>query len=410
MTDPSALPPVLEHRPPPAWRQAALLAVGLVFALRLGLGMLMGLAGMVAQSSLPSSLLANPSLFGQIPVPDTPLGQFWLGVWPRWDAVQHLNLAMRGYFDMGEGSTVFYPLYAGLARAAAYLTGGNFILAGLLVSTAGAALSFLFLVLLGQHIFGGRSGHWAAVALAAYPTSVFLVAPFTESLFLALTLGAFYAAYKRRWYLAAILAALASLTRGPGMALSVSFAILAWQQGTGRQPVRRASALLAVGVAVLAPLAGGAAFLAWRSYAGFAPILTVLHEYVGTSMIDPVTGLTLALRQWIQVRDGPTTLDMLSAAAFLGIAAMMLARKRWRRPELLGYLLVSLAVLLGRHTVGAASLKSLSRYVLVLFPAFLVVGDWLAQAGPRLRFWYVSFSASLLLILSVLYVFWFFLG
>ena len=68
--------------------------------------------------------------------------------------------------------------------------------------------------------------------------------------------------------------------------------------------------------------------------------------------------------------------------------------ERWRRPELLAYMLVSLAVLLGRHTQGAPSLKSLSRYVLVLFPAFLVAGDWLASASRRTRFWYVTGSSA----------------
>ncbi|MCJ7511955.1 MAG: glycosyltransferase family 39 protein [Anaerolineales bacterium] len=390
------------------WLHAALLAIGLVAALRLALGMLMGLAWTIGRGSLDPQWLAG--MYGHLRVPESPTGQFLLGVWPRWDAVQHLNLAMRGYFDMGEGSTVFYPLFAALTRGVSYLFGGNFILAGLAVATVATALAFVFLMALGQHLFGDQAGKWAAIALAVYPTAVFLIAPFTESLFLAFTLGAFLAAYRNRWIVAAVLAALASLTRGPGVAAAVSFAILGWLQWRERKTAQRSPSLLAVGIAVLAPIVGGAAFLAWRSYAGFPPMLAVLQEYVGTSVVDPATGLALALGQWIRVRDAPTTFDLLSAIAFLGVTGAMIARKRWRRPELLAYMLINLVVLLSRHTVGAASLKSLSRYVLVLFPAFLVVGDWLAAVQPRTRFWYLTASSCLLLLCSVLYVFWVFLG
>ena len=369
----------------------------------------MGIAWTLVRPHIPAIWLDSPSLYGQLRMDPSPLAQFWLSVWPRWDATQHLNLAMRGYADMGEGSTVFYPLYAGLTRVAALLT-GDFIVGGLLVSSLAAFLAFALLILVGNEVFGNNSGKWAAVALAVYPTSVFLIAPFTESLFLALTLGAFLAAYRMRWLAAAALAALASLARAPGVAAAAAFAMIAWQQWSSRQERGRSPSIPAVIIAIAAPLVAGGGFLAWRSLAGFAPITTVLRTYVGTTAVDPVTGVVSAVTQWVRVFDLPTTLDVLSVAAFLTVTALMIAVKRWRRPELLAYMIVNLAILLGRYTQGAASLKSLSRYVLVLFPAFLIVGDWLASRSRRARFWYVTLSTSLLLILSTLYVFWFFIG
>ncbi len=259
-------------------------------------------------------------------------------------------------------------------------------------------------------LFGGDSGKWAGIALAVYPTSVFLIAPFSESLFLALTVGAFLAAYRMRWLAAAGLATMASLARGPGVAAPAAFALIAWQQWSAHKPGGRSPSIPAVLLAIAAPLVAGGGFLAWRSLAGFAPITAVLRAYVGTNVVDPVTGVVLAIQQWVRVFDLPTTLDVLSAAAFLGVTASMIAVQRWRRPELLAYMIVNLSFLLGRSTEGAASLKSLSRYVLALFPAFLVVGDWLASKGRRIRFLYVTASSSMLLILSTLYVFWYFIG
>jgi hypothetical protein len=391
------------------WRAWFKLALTIVAALRLGLGVILAATWGAVQPSLPFNDLGGASIYGELTMPTSPLGQLLLGVWVRWDAVQHLNLALRGYSDMGPGSTVFFPLYALLTRATAFVT-GDIILAGLIVSTLAAVFALALIGLIGEHIFGTDAGRWATVALALYPTSVFLVAPYTESLFVALTLGALFLAYRGRWLTAAALAALAGLTRAPGPALAAAFAMVAWQQWAARPSRPATFSVPAALVAILAAGAGSVIFLTYRSLAGYPPILTVLKDYVGTSMVDPLTGLVLAFQQWILVRDLPTTLDIASAAIFIAVTALMLTSTRWRRPELIAYMLVSLGLLLGRHTVGAASLKSLSRYVLVLFPAFLVAGDWLAHRSSGIRFAYALVSGSLLVVLSSLYALWFFIG
>jgi len=402
-------PKAQAERPPLAWRRAAALGIGLTVGLRLSLGLVMGAAWVVVRQRISAEQVPDASIYGRLPMPGSLLGQAVLGVWPRWDGVQHLNLALRGYADMAEGSTVFFPLYALLTRAVAAVVGDT-IVAGLIVSTIAAAFAFTFLILIGEHLIGREAGKWAAVALAAYPMAVFLMAPFTESLYLALTLGAFLAAYRMRWFAAAGLGALASFTRGPGMAASVAFAVLAWQQRSSPAPGKGPPSLIGIAAAVLAPLVAAAAFLAWRASVGFAPLPVVLEMYVSTTVVDPLTGVVLALRQWLAIRDLPTTLDILSVVLVVAVTTLMILRKRWRRPELLVYMLVNLVALFGRHTEGAPSLKSLSRYVLVLFPAFLVVGDWLASTRRWIRFGYVAVSSTLLLILSSLYVFWWFIG
>lgn len=402
----TALPAINEN--PNPWKAALAWGASLALALRVGLGMIMGTAWLTVEADLPSTL--GPSVYGELQMPTSRLGAFFLGVWPRWDAVHHLNLAMRGYFALSPGDSVFYPLYAGLTRFIALHFGGNFILAGLVVSTVSAAVAFTLLFLLGSTLFGPSSGKWAAIGLAVYPTAVFLVAPFTESLFLALTLGALYLAYRGKWLPAAIPALLASLTRGPGIFLGVPLAIIATTQFV-RKPNRRSlhfaiPALAAIG----APIAGGLAFLVWRSLAGFPPMTVALREYSRVSFVDPFTGLTLAIRQWVAIFDLPTTLDTVSAIFFLTITGLMAINPRWRKPELLAYMLVSLAFLLSVKAEAATSLKGLSRYVLALFPAFLVLGDYLATAQPKTRFIYLVTSSTLLLALSALYAIWFFIG
>ena len=85
----------------------------------------------------------------------------------------------------------------------------------------------------------------------------------------------------------------------------------------------------ALGAAGLAPLAGEAAFLEWRSFAGFPLLLLdVPHECDGTSVADPVSGVSPAIGQWIRLHDWPTTADLVPAFAFLGIRVMA-ARALW---------------------------------------------------------------------------------
>jgi hypothetical protein len=106
----------------------------------------------------------------------------------------------------------------------------------------------------------------------------------------------------------------------------------------------------------------------------------------------------------------PTTLEVFSALAFLGLTAAMLGNRRWRRTDWLIYMGVNLSVLLSKHAVRASYLQSLARYVLALFPAFIVVGDWLAHCGPKVRFAYLTLTGTLLIILSTLYALWWFIG
>lgn len=392
------------------WKKALVLALKLTLGLRVVLGAVMAAAWLIAEKYVAVAQFNDPEIYGKLVMPTSLFGKLLLGVWPRWDGVHHLNLAMRGYFDLSVGDSVFYPLYAGLTRLAAFLTGGEFISTGLVVSTLATIAVLTFIKQLGDRTFGEKAGTWAAVALAVYPMSVFLIAPFTESLFLALTLGAFLTAYDKKWWLAALLALLASLTRGPGMAASLAFAVMAWMQWKAAGGKLRVDTWLAMLAASIAPIVGGAGFLLWRARAGFPPITDVLAEYVGTRVVDPFTGLARAVVQWAQVRDLPTTLDVVSVLLFIGITVLMFVRPRWRKWELVAYMAGSLVVLLSRSTEGAASLKSISRYVLVLFPAFLLAGDWLAGAKRWTRFAVVVISSAGLVIAGALYALWFFLG
>jgi hypothetical protein len=204
---------------------------------------------------------------------------------------------------------------------------------------------------------------------------------------------------------------MASLTRGPGLLSVLALIWVAWQQWRARAETPLAgSQRLAMAGALAAVAGSGIAFLWWRQAVGFAPMDVILRTYSGLELVDPARGLYYALAQVSAGPDLPTVLDVSSAVFFLGLTAVMAAHPRWRVGAWLIYMAANLAFFLSKHSLVASSLQSLARYGLVLFPAFIVLGDWLARQRRGARFAYLTLSSAGLLVLSVLYAFWFFIG
>jgi hypothetical protein len=93
--------------------------------------------------------------------------------------------------------------------------------------------------------------------VALWPASFFFSAPYSESLFLALSVGVFYAARTRRFAFAAVLCAAAGAARPTGLLLILPLAWMAWRAGRLRW-------------VALAPL-GALAFSSGLASAGLRP-------------------------------------------------------------------------------------------------------------------------------------------
>src|SRR5918995_114821 len=174
----------------------------------------------------------------------------------RWDAVWYLRIADSGYGDSAPRAA-FFPLYPLLVRAMATPFGasdGALLVAAYALSLA-AFLGALFLLhRLAELELGRRLARPTLLLLAVFPAAVYFGAPYSESLFLLLGVGAFYAARTGRWAWAGACAGLASATRSAGLLLLIPLAMLWW---TSRPRRPRDAAWLA-----LAPL-GIAAYAAW---------------------------------------------------------------------------------------------------------------------------------------------------
>lgn len=162
-----------------------------------------------------------------------------------WDAAHYATIAKDAYsFDPAApaGSTVaFAPLYPFLidvlSSALRWVTFGwdwgneeygTIIVAGLLISNVSFIVALGLLIKWLKPRLGNSGAALVALALASLPTAFFFSAMYTESLFLALALGAFTLSRSEwgwKWLCVGLLGMLATLTRFAGIILLPALAI-----------------------------------------------------------------------------------------------------------------------------------------------------------------------------------------
>jgi mannosyltransferase PIG-V len=142
----------------------------------------------------------------------------------RWDAHWYLDIAQHGYRREAI-EPAFFPLYSVLLRALGEVTRSE-VFAAIAVSLVAFTVAMVLLHRLTALELGTEVAGRTVVLIAFFPTALFFSAVYTESLFLALELGAFYAARRGRWAWAGGLGALGSATRNTGWLLAPVLLVL----------------------------------------------------------------------------------------------------------------------------------------------------------------------------------------
>jgi mannosyltransferase PIG-V len=334
-----------------------------------------------------------------VPPPLHGLAEYLTGPWMRWDANYYCDIAFRGYVQ--ERSTAFLPLYPGSIRLGATTTGGDVVAAGMLISTVATLACFVSLYRLTERLTGSTAAaRMSVVSACLLPVAFFLMAPYTEALFLALSLAAILAALDRRWGRASILAALASLTRQQGVLLAVlalpelwSITRRAWSAGgvvrhrAWRWAHHSWQPLL---VMVAPPLALGAWLLFLKAVAHQptpAELLTGSNgwrQHFTLPGLGDVSMVRILLANPADVLLHHVDIPLDAGAAIAAAWGLFAARKRLPVGLLL-YLTLSWCASVAKVT-EIETTPSASRYLLALLPLCLLPGIWLARAEPVLRF------------------------
>ena len=348
------------------------------------------------------------------------ISQLLVNVWYRWDTGWYLQLAAFGYIR-GSGNIAFMPLYSWLIHGLAILT-GNYLLSALIISNL-AALAVFFL-LYEVAIFeglGSRASLMVVFFFALFPTAFFLFAAYTESIFIALVLGLWLAARRKTWLLAGLLGALATLCRIQGVILS---AVLAWlwlaslvENGSARdaplEQARQVMGLLTsrsgwrtIFTRLRTPAWLGILFPA-LTLAGYSLVMRLMNlnsisdtfnSYWYIRPVMPWTGVALFLQRLFTTQ--LIFIDYLDLFFLIVMLILLVIGLRRVDPAFSLYSFLTVAVLFTRGTPPTL-LMSFSRYLLVLFPAFLVLGKMRNQS-LRLGLWMLSFTLQILMLFGFL--------
>jgi len=287
-------------------------------------------------------------------------------IWQRWDALQYLKIAENGYTAVGDDRflIVFFPFYPLLVSVFSFLTGNYLVAAFFVTAIASIALGLVFRELV-KLDHSETIAQLSVLFLFIFPTSYFLHIPYTESLFLSLTIGAFLAARKRAWLIAGILGGLACMTRINGLVLFPALALEVWQEHRETRTLSSKWFFL-----LLIP-------------SGFAVYLILNYVVAG----DPLIFMTYQREHWyryfrwpwegiwetIKRVDNPKTIDAHMTGiqelffVVVGLAALLIGwnklRNSYRIWMLLNWLLF----------VSTSFVLSVPRYTLTLFPIFILM-------------------------------------
>ena len=271
-------------------------------------------------------------------------------VWARWDSNWYLRIAESGY-DWPSATPAFYPLYPLLVGGLGRVLGGEYLLAGLLVSLAACAGAFVLLHQLVEARLGRGDARRTVLYLALFPTSLFLGAVYGESLFLLLAVAVFVLAERGRLGWASVITGLALLTRAQGVALLPVLGLFAWRAGLRG----RAVALVALPVAIF--LAFPVVLEAWVGHGlAFLDAQRIWERSVAA--LGPLGGLVQAIGEG----------DVVGTVLAMAMLALGVLAWRWLGAPYGVYALLALAIPMALPSERLGGLYSFPRFALVAFP------------------------------------------
>ncbi len=391
---------------PPSWlvRRTLLAAALLVGAWRVALWIVAWAALHTSEQLFPLAQHIVSSTDSRVQASVTFM-QVVSTAWLHWDSRLYLSIVTLGYQHPPEehANMAFLPLYPLLIRALLPLTGGDAVLAGMIVAHCALIAAVLLFANVVARDFGAQVAYRAVATLLCFPTSFFLGAVYAESVALALLALALWGLRRQRWMLAGIAGFFLSLTRLPGVLIAPVLALAIVEHAGWRLPP-----LTRAYLAPVLPALGIGLFMAyqWQQFGSPLIFLQTQRDIWDQQLSPPWVQLfmmidTIATGSTHWSGHWPTRAFQLAVwLSFAGLAAVALRRLP------LAYSLTAVMMLLPAYLTNVS--HSLPRYVLLALPAFLMMA-LLIERRPALL---ATIPAALVLLgwMAALFVNGFFVG
>lgn len=293
----------------------------------------------------------------------------FLWAWANFDGEHYLSIAQNGY---GNGEQAFFPLYPLLIK----ILGGS-VWAGLIISNMSFLVALYGFYKLIRIDFSEKVSKLVLILFLLFPTSFYFGAVYTESLFLALVVWSFYFFRKEKYLFCGILGAFASATRVIGIIL---LPVLLIEVLLKKKKLPVGLFLIPLGLFIYmyylrSTMGDPLAFL--HSLPGFgeqrSAVPIILPQVFYRYFFKILPNLNYSYFQVVFT----TYLEFIVGIFFLllSLIAFFKLRISYALYLFLGYLIPTLS----------GSFSSLTRYVIVLFPAFILMAVWVNKINWPLR-------------------------
>lgn len=311
---------------------------------------------------------------------NTSLKTIFLLPWYSWDVRYYVEIVRHGY-QSGAPTTNFHPLYPWISALLATVIREPLLSLLLVSSIAGILLVINFYRL--ARLDCNEQQAWHATALLlCWPASIALFLPYTEALFLLLSVYCLFAARHQRFWLAGLAGALATLTRQQGLFLALPLAWEIWEASDRRwsTALRRSLPLFLI----------PAAYALWVVYRAVAindvhPDFSSLQNFLHTVMISPssyeITEKHAFLPPWLTIwrglgafwRHQVLPYAFIDLALSTGFIALLVLSWRYLRTSNRLYCLAIVLVSLSFYAADENPFLAMPRHMLLAFPVFIAL-------------------------------------
>lgn len=347
------------------------------------------------------------NVLNKIP-PESILNNFLVFPWANFDGVHYLSIAGYGYITEGQ----FFPLFPILIHIISSFFGSvmPFGLTSFFTALFISNLSFFIALLVFYKLvsldFSRNIAKWSVIFLLFFPTSFYFASIYSESLFLLLSLLAFYFARKRQWVLVGIFGFLLTATRLVGIIILPVLLYEFFNQekvkevfktGRWKAMLFKATPLFFMPLAFL-----GFAWFNWHKW-GNAFYFIQNHGTLGNSRsVESIVLFPQTVIRYFKIFTALSPaqyewwIALLEILVFVFVSIVLYLA--WKKSLRFSYILYFLLAFL--IPISSGTFSGLPRYVLVLFPVFITLA---LLKNRYAKIFYSLVGVSILLVLLVFF-------
>jgi len=336
------------------------------------------------------------------------VGDTWFGGFARWDAEWYRTIAREGYvyYPGVQSSVAFWPTYPVVIRALSWAFPSIYI-TGTVVTVLGGATAVVLLRKWAKVFVPNSVAITAVVLLCVFPYSWYLYGVvYSDALFVATAVGAFYLVERDRYFWAGIVGIMATAGRPAGLVVALALVLRVVERrnlangASGLRNVFNPRSLTKSDAPIfLAWLGVGAwcAFL-WAKFGDPLLFVTIEASKGWDQGAGPSTWLKFRLIEELQHRPFAWSTIGHVAHGMVVVGALFLLPRVKRR---FGWAYAVYALgLIALPLLGTKDFFGAGRYLLGTFPCIVVAAELLV-ARPKLRAVIVPLSLITMLAMAV---------